>query len=50
MAPKKPAQKKTREGLLMIKRLAEKQRYGKIKNDPIKLQQQKEKERLKYLK
>ena len=45
------AQKKlSREEILQKKRDAERARYQKIKSDPVKLAEQKEKERLKYLK
>lgn len=41
---------KTKEQVLVAKREAEKKRYNKIKNDPVKYEQQKLKEKLKYLK
>lgn len=41
--------KKTRKVILQRKRDAEKARYLRIKNDPIKLAEQKEKDKLKFL-
>nr|CAI5849701.1 unnamed protein product [Callosobruchus analis] len=40
---------KVREEILEKKRIAERLRYKKLKNDPIKLVDQKEKSRAKYL-
>lgn len=48
MAPKK--KKATKEEILQKKREAERKRYAKIKNDPQKREELREKERLKYLK
>lgn len=46
MAPKRKAP--SREEVLLNKRLRERERYKKIKDNPEKLEQQREKERLKY--
>ncbi|RZF41626.1 hypothetical protein LSTR_LSTR000340 [Laodelphax striatellus] len=45
MTPKKKA---SREEILLKKKLRERERYKKIKSDPVKLEQQREKERIKY--
>lgn len=42
--------KMTREGILDKKRKAERARYEKIKRDPVKYEEQRQKEKLKYQK
>ena len=49
MAPTKKTNS-SREGILRKKREAEKARLARIKSDPIKLAEYKEKQRLQYLK
>lgn len=50
MAPTNKTQKLSREEILQKKREAEKARLSRIRNDPVKLAEYKEKERLRYLK
>lgn len=50
MAPTNKKQKLSREEILQKKREAEKARLSRIRNDPVKLAEYKEKERLRYLK
>lgn len=43
-----PKRKRTKEEILLQKRIRERERYKKIKEDPIKFQIQREKEKIKY--